>query len=466
MNRKENERLPQVVEERLREAYDAIRKGEIKQMKKRTLRHGWAGAAAIMLLLIALPSAALAAAGYFQKSTNRQTDRITYDFEINYELVPGEYQVTAGYLPEDFKDMGDGKYNAEDGQWITVMPLYTTAGLDREEGRIVVENVEKVEHAVLSGMEADIITFPEEKKSRSATCIYLFNKTEGYVLQIVADCPINRKERMQGELLQFADNLTVTRIGDDSYETEAERTARKEAEKEEAIQMLEEGKTWAALMEAGIPQDKIYGKGEELLVENGAYGFTLINYEYLDNISGFESEKFFDFTRFDGWVNEDGTLKPYTRLQYDSQGKIADETLTQQEILRIDMKAHCYEDRNDADVLLNFALEYVEQRPDGSYTWAKDLRTEALEGEYYLQMDNSAVYFDKAVHTQGENRGYFFYRGMKKGEELFYTLLFVVDKDREGDFFLNTLNGNYSMMQLEWTVQEMQDGLDGYIRLD
>lgn len=455
------ERLPQVVEDRLQEAYRKIQKGEIKQMKKKTgIYRRWTGAAAACAVIVTASVGALAAAAYFQKEVRQEADTITYEFNINYELVPGEYKITPEYLPEGYEDHGGGKYYGEDALGITVMPIYTTAELDKVDGEIGVTRIENVEHTTLSGMEADIITFQEAEKYQSPTYIFLFNEAEGYVLQIIGEHPVSRED-----LLKFADNLSVERIGDGAYETAEERTAREQEEDSEEALNRNSANTWQKLLESGIPTDKLHGLGEELRTFDGTFGYTVTDYEYLDSIEGFEEDKFFEFSRFDGWLNEDKTLKPYTRLLYDTDGQLLEEEQAEQRFLRVDMTVHCYDNSALEDVPLDFALEYV--RPQGSgFTWAREEYSAVPEEHYTLQMDNSAVYLDVAVHTEGEDRKDYFFRHMENGEELSYTLLFVVDKDREGDFLLSPVSGNYSLAQTPVeSAEQILEELDGYIQL-
>lgn len=484
---KENmeERLPQVVEDRLKEAYEQIRRGEIKQMNKTAVsdrgssrkkgganrkkgkagsfRRGLGAVAAVFALVVIIPSAVYAAVTYFQKNVREEGNNITYEFTLNYELVPGEYQVKAAYIPKGFADDedGDGKYYAlKDDGWITIMPIYTMTEIERINNEITLSNIDQVEHRELSGMEADVITFRDAERNLSNTDLFLFNEEEGYVLEIVAGYQVDRKE-----LLKFADSLSVVRTGDGQYETEEEKAARQKAEADEETSLLEGQKRWDALMELGIPAEKIYGVGEELKAEryDEPCGFTVTDYAFMDSMEGFSEENFFDFTRFDGWLNADGTLRPYARQHFDKDYNLIGEDQAEQEFLRVDLKVHSYV---DADVPLDFTLQYVEKRADGTVTWAEDSYEPVPAQEYFLQMDDSAVYFDKAVHVNGEERGHFFFRDMKAGEELEYTLLFVVDKDREGDFLLYPTCGNNDLWQTEsMTAGEIRDGLEGYVRL-
>ena len=482
MRNNREEMLPQIVEDRLQEAYDQIRRGEIRQMKAQTIstertlskksgytaekkkrkRAGsWLSAAAVLVLVIIIPSAVYAAVVYFQKTEHLKEGTLTYEFALNYELVPGEYQVKAEYIPEGFTDDdGYGKYYGENEEWISIMPIYSTAELDRINSQITVDGIDKVEHTELSGMPADVITFKDAEKNRSHTYIFLFNENEGYVLNIVAGYGLDRKE-----LLKFADSLKVERISDGRYETEEEKAKRQSKEQDEELAMQKGQEAWDTLMELGIPEEKIIPVGSELYNYNGSCSYTVTDYEFFGSIEGFAEENFFDFTRFDGWLNQDKTLRPYTRQHFDENGEVIEEEKTEQEFLRVDLKVHCYDDA-DPDFPLDFTLQYVTKTPDGGLTWAKYAYDAVPAEEYYLQMDESAVYFDKAVHVNGEERGHFFYRDMKAGEDLEYTLLFVVDKDREGDFLLYPAGSNYDLWQTEsMTAEEIRNSLQGYISL-
>ncbi len=471
MDRKVEERLPEIVEERLQEAYDAIRNGEVKQMGKteRKQKRGyrrWMSVAAALALIVAVPSAVFAAAVYFQKNTQQEADRLTYEFELNYELVPGEYQVTPEYIPDGMAEQGDGKYCGEEDVWITVMPIYTMAELEKANGQIVVEDIGQVEHTVLSGMTADVITFRETEKYRRNTCIFLFNERDGYVLHIVAGYKLEKEE-----LLKFADSLNVIRTGDGSYETVDEKTVREQEKAEAAGLEAEAAGNWDELMRLGIPEDKIYAVGEELYTYAGAFGYKVTGYEFLDSLEGFAEKDFFDYTRFDGWLNADKTLRPYMRQHYDKTGALLAEEEAEQLILRVDIDVHCYDDQWEGlpldEAALDFELNYVKETGDGVYTWEEEYYDAVPSEEYSLQMDNSAVYINVAAHTQGEDRKDFFYRDIEKGESISYTLLFIVDRDRKEDFFLSPCGVNSSIWQSEYmTAEEIRDEMEGYIRLE
>ena len=151
----------------------------------------------------------------------------------------------------------------------------------------------------------------------------------------------------------------------------------------------------------------------------------------------------------------------------DKEGQLVEESLTEQQILKVDLQVRYYGDDEKNDTELDLQLIDVEARSDGSYTWSMDDYVAVPEEHYELQMDQSSVYFDKAVYTDQKVRQHFFYRDLAKGEDLSYTLLFVVDKDRKGSLFLSPWNGNYSVNQTESeSVQQILSQLDGYIYLN
>lgn len=99
-------------------------------------------------------------------------------------------------------------------------------------------------------------------------------------------------------------------------------------------------------------------------------------------------------------------------------------------------------------------------------SWAQDYYEPVPEEDYTLQMDHTAVYLDQAVNTAKEVRNAYFFRPMEMGEDLTYTLLFVVDKDQTDRFVLAPAGSNSSFWQAgNMSADDILEGLEGYIRL-
>lgn len=461
------EKLPQVVEDRLLEAYEKIREGKAaqrnpKKTKKNFRCQKWTGVAAACAVLAVCSIGAIAATSYFQKEMQQESGKTAYEFSLNYELIPGEYEVTPSYLPEGFKDQGDGKYDGGDGLGITIMPIYTTAELDKLDSELSLSGkIDEVKHTILSGMEADVITYQDAEKYQTPTEIYLFNPAEGCVIHLYA-CHTVKSD----ELLKFADSLTVKRVSDGAFETAEEKEAREQEETRQRQLNKDSQSTMEQLLQSGIPEEKLLKVGDELKSADGKEGYTVLRYEFLDRIDGFEQENFFDYSRFDGWLLEDGSLKPYTRLHYDQSGEILAEEQTEQRFLRVDIKAHRYEGSTWEEVPLDFQLVYVDKKPDGGLTWSTEWYGSVPQENYFLQMDHSAVYLDQATNRAPDVRSSYFFHPMEVGEDLTYTLLFVVDKDRQDHFVLAPTGANTSFQQTESeSAEQILNELEGYIQL-
>lgn len=465
--------LPDCVEERMQEAYQSIRKNreasggnEDVVVKKRNMNKWVAVAAVAVLTCTATFGVWAAATGYFNKEVEEDKEVVTYKFEVNYELVPGEFEVEPSYLPQGYvKQEGENMMWTKDnkGQGIFVLPVYNTAELEKMNNEIILEGLEgapNIEKTTLAGMEAHVVTYPEEEKYWSPKYIYLFNPQEGYIIDIFGDhnVPLD-------ELKRFADGLKITRVSDAEFETEEEKAARiQEAEEQEqAIQEIDQ--RMQEQNEVGILKDEIVALGEsaeaEWLLESGEYyrkeEFTITDVQYVDSISEYDTSGFLDYSELEPWLNEDGTLKPYIRMHEDAECNIVAEEQVNQQFLVVKAKVKKCElnesnetdKQNSKDTPIGARLERLVEREDGNYTWATDFYEPLPNQENYLQMDNDAIYFDQPEFTEGEERYYFFHRTLDKGEELEYTLIFVVDEDLKDSLFLE-----FNAFPLKYTYNE------------
>lgn len=452
--------LPDCVEERIQEAYQSIRKNqeasgrnEVVVVKKRNMNKWVVVAAAVVLTCTATFGVWAAVTGYFSKEVEEDKKAVTYKFEVNYELVPGEFEVEPSYLPSGYvKREGENMIWAKDneGQKISVFSVYNTTDLERMNNEIILEGLKgapNIEKTTLAGMEAHVIIYQEGEKYRWSNDIYLFNPQEGYIIDIIGDYNVPLDE-----LKRFADGLKITRVSDAEFETEEQKAARiQEAEEwEREIQKIDQRMKEQSAV--GIPKDEIVALGEsaeaEWLLESGEYyrkeEFTITDVQYADSISDYDTRGFFDYSELEPWLNEDGTLKPYIRVHEDAENNIVAEEQVNQQFLVVKAKVKKCElnESNETDkqyskdTPIGARLERLVEREDGNYTWATDFYEPLPNQENYLQIDNDAIYFDQPEFTEGEERYYFFYRTLDKGEELEYTLIFVVDEDLKDSLFL------------------------------
>lgn len=465
---KHNGALPEVVEKRINAAYTMIRaegEGNGMKHKKRKTARAAVGIAAACGLFITVTTGVLAASGYFEKFVNQKEDSITYEFSINYDLVPGEFEVKAKYLPEGYKEQEKNKYWKDDniGHGISILPIYSANELKQCEELLSQDNIEQVEKTVLNGMEAHVITYQEAEKYKCPTNIFLFNSSEGYVAQIYGDYSLEVEE-----LKKVADSLEINRTKDVAYETADEEAARLQEEEEEKVYNDQLAADYQALREAGIPKDKMFSMGTQGTSWAGDAGYTVNSYEYLTSGKDLAASCFYDYSEVSPWLNEDGSLKPYTRQTYqivDDQSKLVKEETIEQVFLKVNITAKCYKNNWDA-VPFDASLIYTKKLEDGSLTWADgtmddDVFYQSVPAEnHYLQTDGSCIWFSEAANLEGDERVHqFFWRNMEVGEELTYDIVFVVDKDRMDQFVLSF----NAFSNSPWNGVE---GVNGYFLLE
>ncbi len=421
--------LTDTVNEKVEEAYAQIRRqgqaGKVKHYKRPrktvVLLAACVGVMATSVLVAA-------ATGFFTRDTQMEEDMLTYAFDLDYDLKPGTFEVIAQYIPEGYVEGDTNKYWPEDnwGHGFTLMPILNTADLEREGNKIQENNVENVEHATLSGMEADVITFKEADRYEAPTVIFLFNPQEGYVLEVWGDYNVP-----QEELVKVADSLTVERIGDAEYDSEEEKArAAEELQQEESLQAeIEEINSRGVAAEHVIPVGTAY----TLERENSRKTFTVEEAEITDTLENYVTGNFYDYSLVEPWLLEDGSLRPYTRQHYENDTLLDEETV-EQCFLRVKVKVsqELLEGAEDWDreVALDARIQRLGDFQGNSYQWPTDYYQPVPSEHNFLHIDDNCVYLDQPANLEGEERAHsFFWRTMDDGEELEYEIIFVLDKD-------------------------------------
>ncbi len=395
-------------------------------------------AAAVCAMVVGVPATVLAATGFFSREARLEQDTLTYTFDINYELQPGVFDVTANYIPEGYAGNGM-KYHCEDG-WkkdFSLMPVMNTAELAKRENDLTQYMVEDVEHTVLSGIDADIVTFKEADKYEAPTIIFLFNEAEGYVMEVWGDYGVPREE-----LVKVADNLKITRTG--AFDTAFSQ----ELEDEEKVveQQLEE--ELEGKLAAGLPEANVIPVGQGYTWQHPLNGcqvtYTVQEVQVSDTLGEADTAYFSDYEELTPWLKEDGSLRPYTRLEYSEDGRgIVAEELTEQCFLKVNVRAEMKygEPAEDAYITdkgvtgLDACLMRLGENKDGAYERDSTLYGSVASEHYFLQTDGRCIYLDAPNPLDG---GLFFYRNMKDGDCIEYQMIFVVDRDAlEGTLVLD-----------------------------
>lgn len=434
--------VPEKVHNAVVSALDEIDSRQIKVRRKIKFSTGVLIAAVIGVMT----TITVAAVGLYFNKTNALNDgKLTYEFNVDYELKPGEFEVTPNYLPEGYKEQkhDSNKYSADEnyGHGISVF-VYNTSSLDIWDKKSSEHRVEKVEETVLSGMEAHVITLSETEKYEYHTNILLFNPTEGYVLWVCGDYSVP-----YDELIKVADNLTVTKVGEDEFETPEEKEQRENNETSEYEEQLKVHQEITELMKNGFPEEALIPQGEEFVIRGR--GYTVNEYEFFEDGRILDKDGFMDYDGFLTCMNSDGTLKPYLRQRYE-MGEIAEEEMAEQVLLRVNLTAKCYE---ADEIPLDATIQYTKRAENGALTW--DTEEYRRPSEYWCEHDNSCIWINSPNNTIGGKQH--FWTELEAGETVTYDIVFIVDKDRTNDILLNINGAN--------NLNNGVEGLDGYLML-
>lgn len=422
--------LPEEVNDKVMEAYGMLSGKSYQTAKRRSFRK-WilVGAAAAMLAASTL--GVMAASGFFTKEVKEQGGSLSYDFNINYELTPGEVIVTPGYIPEGYTEFGEGKYD-KDGQHKNGISIcgINAAWLANQPDVLQTDELKDLEKTTLDNMEAHVLTLNGEEE-RSAhgfdKRIYLFNPEEGYVVIVYGGDDLSMEE-----LKKVADNLDiqVDNSSPQEYLSQMEKE-KEEADEEEWQQRQEEARA------EGAAAEQVKQPGEAFQAVGEGVWTTVESVKLVDSLEGYDKAGIADYEELSYWMNEDGSLKSYERLAFDCdmQEEISREEVGQR-FLEVKVKVENRTDEvNDYWAGAGQLCRMLRQE-DGTYAYT-DTWTEPLDMEHGLiQTEKYPVYFDKAQHT-GEDRNHFFYRDLQPGETLEFTLLYVVDEDITDSMYLN-----------------------------
>lgn len=423
--------LPQEVNEKVLEAYGML-SGKSYQMAKRRSGRKWVLVGAMAAMLAASTLGVMAANGFFTKEVTEQGESLSYDFHINYELTPGDVTVTPGYIPEGYQEFEEGKYD-KDGQHKNGISIcgINAAWLSRQPDILQTEKLKDLEKTTLNHMEAHVLTLDwdtEREAHGFNKRIYLFNQEEGYVVIVYGGDDIS-----QNELKKVADNLDiqVDQTHAQAYASQEEMKKEQAAQEEWEASQAEARARGASAEQVKLPGEAFCWDGQEKVQT------TVESVKLVDSLAGYDQAYIADFEGLSYWAKEDGSLKSYERLTFDSdtQKEVSREEVGQK-LLEVKVKAE-----NPTDEVIEYwagagQLCRMEQQEDGVYMYP-DTWTEALDLEHGLfQIERYPVYFDQAQHTGGD-RDAFFYRDLQPGETLEFTLLYLVDEDMTDSMYLN-----------------------------
>lgn len=476
---KEEAELPKCVEEKIQRTYREIHmdaKVEMRYMKSYRARKVMVAAA---VLILAVGLVGFAANVLLKVNIKEDTKHVSYEVEVNRQREAHAIEVTPTYMPEGYvQTAADGPYggkwrNEETDCGITIAPfnaaeLYLMSQTNETFFESELEDTTYLKEIEINGMRQDIFLSdsPYQDSEKSRINLFLSNEEYGYMVWISSESTLS-----QDEILKVAEGLKIEVLDETvAYATDEEIEALK---KDEEMARQKEAEEEALREEYGIPSENIHQIGEKIsnpFIEKGmaeSYGdieYTVESVEITDSLDPqqYPVENYTDYEAVTPWINEDGTLKPHLRYEYDSK---SGEELGLQEVTSkfvvVKMKAKNVSDVTNEYVSAAPGLSVHKMREDGNPSWYNRMFLSGNE-DYSLQWGagwgaNFPIYFDGRYFTEGiEAIKSAFYVPLESQEEISYTLVYVADEDVLDEVYLRfDFGGNQPhMVDGKWTTEQ------------
>lgn len=436
-----------ITEEKIQDAYEKIRMEasdtEKSYVYSRKGRRWFMPVAAACVLLVSTVTVMAAMNGFFTKSVEKAEDKVAYKFEVNYELAPYRVTVSPGYIPEGYKETSEQKYCKDGSEQNGISLCVATADYLGQYGNSLdVSKVKSMEETKIQGMDANLITLDYDKERVTRTFdkrIYLFNEAEGYVGIVYGGNDLDMKT-----LVKVAENLTFVKT-DEKVQPVSQKEIEKQ-KKDDAKVQEEEMDRMQKKWDAGVDKNQIQKLGTPFIWGPDADGFeiTVLDTSVEDSISDFSADKFWEYKNIAAMLNEDGTLKPYKRITFKHSGKSfypleEDEEVSRdtakQKFVKVKLRVKNLKKTEEEFWAGAPKLQNLKKGKDGHYAYAETYSEPLNMQEYGIVERDSAQYFDQSSYKITD--GSYFYRKMKPGETLEYTLGFLVDADKTDSLYMN-----------------------------
>lgn len=453
--------IPKKVRDKMNAAYEELGIDTKITMKYTKKHKAWVAAGIAAALLIGTSTVALAASQILSGAWVQKNQSVQYDYKLDHKKEAHAIKVEPTYMPEGYViDPGSGKWHNPNTDGDISILSYNAADLDWMErsGDASFPKYPKDQHVKntdINGTKVDAFAGDDFyiDSGKKVNEVYLFNEEYGYGVKVWSDSNLSTDEVMKvakGLKITVLDTV-VPYVKDTDPEMLKEKSSKKS---------IEEGHK---AFEAGVPDSAVVGFGQE--VKDPGYEKYKKDPKYLENaddirfkvedvqvrdtlpLDEFPAANYVDYNQVTPWLNADGTLKPHDRFKDVYGGSRLPES---KRILEKNVKSKFVvvkmKVKNDSDTQSEFNQTmgvYMAPAPctlipkkDGGYAYP-DYQLYPANENYKIQIDGYPIYFDKIYYTDGIKRiKDAVIRPLAAGEELEYTMAFVMDEDQIANMYL------------------------------
>lgn len=454
--------IPNKVQNKIHAAYEELGIDTNITMKYTKKHRAWVAASIAAALLVGTSTVALAANQILSGAWVSKDKTVEYDYKIDTKKEAHAIKVDPTYMPEGYVLGAEGTpyggkwHNDKTGGDISIIP-YNAADLDRMErtGDPAFSEYIKAQHVKdtdENGMKVDAFVSDDFyiDSGKKVNNVYLVNGEQGYAVWVWSDTDLPSDELMKvakGLKIQVLDKVVP-------YATDEEIAK----DKGDPNQKAKESKVY----KAGVPDSAVAKIGQE--VKDPGYEKYKNDPKYLEDaddirfkvedvqvrdslpLDEYPVENYIDYSQVTPWLNPDGTLKPHDRYKYKLDGsgvpgrEGAVENNVKSKFVVVKMKVKNYSDTqsefNKTDgVFMAPAPRTLIPTKAGGYAYP-DYQLSPANENYDIQND-FPIYFDKIYYTDGIKRiKDAVFRPLAAGEELEFTMVYVVDEDQIDNMYL------------------------------
>jgi hypothetical protein len=417
---------------------------KIKPERKFKLHKAVAVAAAILIIAgLSLTAIAVATNMFkFNVTPNESNDSVKVNIEevsedgtssAEEKYVP-PIEITPNYLPEGYSEF-QGKYYLNGDPDNFGLTIFDAAGISNEGEEFDVSNCEEVQ---LDNAKALII----KKEGYDVYWhIYLLFEESGHVVRIYGADTLPEEE-----IIKVCENITIKEVP----EQDPDRTYKvfKFDNNENAEEAIYENE------EIPFKNSKVVGIGEftrcyadeELKAYEEKVNYAVKSINITDKVQKdlINRDTAFDYDRVMEYINDDGTLKPYTRTVEEWENK----ALVEKEIGTVKMKnvEITIEVKNDSeahfkDIYMNPCWIALKANSGGGYDYVSELDVAGYQttenfrysSRYDITSDQDGYYFDASANPQNKH---FNFIEVKPNETKEIHVWFAIPEDMIDDAYI------------------------------
>lgn len=366
-------------------------------------------------------------------SEDKEKDKVTYEVNKESDEYIPPIEITAGYLPEGYKEWAPGKYSPNGEKGVNGISIVDVGWLKK--GKSV--DVSNYEEQQVGEAHAVIV---EKKGYEYPWNIYLFYEEEGHAVEVMG-CDELSKE----EMLKVCEGITYK----EAPELDPDGTYQAFS-----IESLNDNRGESAQeLVTNVSSESIRGLNQSFEIDGINYTVTDINITDKVNTALLNEENTVDYSEVKDCIQEDGTFVPFNRTVEEwRDGELQTKELgsTPVKNVEITLTVENTKAEADEDVFVGPMWYKMKKSEEGAYQLTDEIPgydiDESFRGfNFYKIGCDLPYYFDSSSYPGDQH---FFYMALGAGEKKDVHVWMAIPED-----------------ELEQAYVTFSGGMDEYVKI-